>query len=432
VIFNSRTKNIKIELTKNQQLIGALDKGGKDYNNQLKDLHNKAAELTAEHNNRIAQLQGKANEDQSRKDLTDLEQSVREKINTTQQGSVERLAVVDAAIKDEQSRNLQDTSFYRELLTQRVELARKADEDMRKAAADAGKEAADQTLKLGELDLAAKREQLALEESAHRVTAQQRIADELEFAKAEFKLKNDAMNQEMATMDKTGKDYENKLRQLQDKQKQLAQQHENEITAIKSKAEIERNQRILSSEQRFNDSIAQGLTQSLMRHQSFAAVFTSIGNQVVAGMMQNAIKSVMANDFTKESDAAAAARKAYLAGMHFPFPANIVMGPALGALAFASVMAFAGGTDSVPGMGKGDHIPAMLEPGEGVVPGGVMDGLRSMARSGNMGGGKTYHLHHNPTYHVSTIDGDGIRGVLDKHSQEFTKHMTNQLRKMNR
>jgi hypothetical protein len=73
----------------------------------------------------------------------------------------------------------------------------------------------------------------------------------------------------------------------------------------------------------------------------------------------------------------------------------------------------------------------MLEPGEGVVPGGVMDGLRNMARSGSMGGGSTYHDHHSPTYHVQTIDGDGIRGVLDKHSQEFTKHVNNQLRKMN-
>ena len=126
-------------------------------------------------------------------------------------------------------------------------------------------------------------------------------------------------------------------------------------------------------------------------------------------MMQNAIKSVMANDFTKES--AATARKAYLAGMHFPFPANIVMGPALGALAFASVIAFADGTDAVPGNGKGYKIPAMLEPGEGVVPGGVMDGLRNMARSGNMGGGTHLHAHVNPTYNLQAIDTDGMQKV---------------------
>ncbi|MCU1250463.1 MAG: hypothetical protein JWQ49_3492 [Edaphobacter sp.] len=73
-------------------------------------LQDKTEELTREHENRIAQLRAKATEDQARKDLTDYEQSEREKINGTQQGSAERLAATDAAIKDEQSRNLQDTA----------------------------------------------------------------------------------------------------------------------------------------------------------------------------------------------------------------------------------------------------------------------------------------------------------------------------------
>lgn len=160
-----------------------------------------------------------------------------------------------------------------------------------------------------------------------------------------------------------------------------------------------------------------------MGHKSFAAMMTSIGDSVVSGMLQNAIKSILANDMTKESDAAAAARKAYLAGMEFPFPVNVVMAPAMGALAFASVMAFQGGTDSVPGSGRGDKVPAMLEPGEGVVPGGVMDGLRNMARSGSMGGGGDVHVHHNPTYHVQLIDGNGVSQMLKKHDREFTNHM---------
>jgi hypothetical protein len=420
----------QIQLTANQQRIAALDKGGKDYQNQLKGLHQKTEELTAEHTNRIAQLQGKASEDQYRKDLTDMEQAEREKINATQQGSAERLAATDAAIKDEQSRNLQDTSFYRELLTQRVELVRKAAEDEAKEKAAAGKEEADQTLKLGELDLAVKREQMALEDSARHITIQRRLNEELEFANAEFKLKNDAMSKEMDTMDKGGKDYENKLRQLQDKQKQLTQQHENEITAIKDKAEIERNTRVLSAETHFQDSLAGGLTQSLMRHQSFAAAFTGIGNQVVSGMMQNAIKSVLANDYTKESDAAAAARHMYLAGSKFPFPLNVVMAPALGAMAFASVMAFQDG-GVVPGSGKGDKIPAMLEPGEGVVPGGVMDGLRNMARSGNMGGGSHYHVNAHFAPQVHAIDATGVDKMLDKHAGAFQKHFEKTVRKMN-
>jgi hypothetical protein len=176
------------------------------------------------------------------------------------------------------------------------------------------------------LALAAQRENQQLIDKGRRMTLQLRMAEEIKNANDENALKLTVLSQQIAALDKGGKDYENKLKQLQDKQKQLIQAHENEVTAIKDKAEIERNTRILAADTRLNDSLAQGLTQSLMRHQSFAAVFTSIGNQVVSGMMQNAIKSVMANDFTKESDAAAA-RKAFLAGMHFPFPANIVMGP---------------------------------------------------------------------------------------------------------
>ena len=74
----------------------------------------------------------------------------------------------------------------------------------------------------------------------------------------------------------------------------------------------------------------------------------------------------------------------------------------------------------------------MLEPGEGVVPGGVMDGLRSMARSGNMGGGTHMHAHVNPTYNLQALDTDGMQKVLDKHNDTINKHVTNTLRKMNR
>ena len=311
---------------------------------------------------------GKATEDQYRKSIVDLEQSEREKINATMQGSAARLAAIDGALKEEQSKNLQDTSFYRELLTQRVEIERKADEDAKKATADAGKEEANNIEKMGALALAAQREHQQLTDSARRITAQKRLEEEIENANAEYAFKLAAMNKEMSTLDKTGKDYENKLRQLQDKQKQLVQQHENDITAIKEKAAQDQNQKQQAGMTRMVDEISGGLTQVLMRHQSFASMMDTIGNQVVSGMMQTALKSMMTMDMDKERQAASAARSMFLAGAKFPFPANIVMAPALGALAFASMMAFQDGTDSVPGMGRGDHIPAMLEPGEGVVP----------------------------------------------------------------
>jgi hypothetical protein len=93
----------------------------------------------------------------------------------------------------------------------------------------------------------------------------------------EYQLKMTTLARDVAALDKSGKDYTNKLQQLQDKEKQLVQQHENDVTSIREKAEIERNQTILSGEQHFNDQLAQGLTQVLMRHQSFGAMITSIG-----------------------------------------------------------------------------------------------------------------------------------------------------------
>jgi hypothetical protein len=157
-----------------------------------------------------------------------------------------------------------------------------------------------------------------------------------------------------------------------------------------------------------------------------------MGNEVVSGMMENAIKSVLADDFTKEHDAAAAARKAFNIGMSIGGPAGIILGPTFGAAAFAAVMAFEGGTDRVPGVGRGDIVPARLSPGEGVVPGGVMDGLRGLARSGGFTGGHTTVVHVRPTYHVNTIDGDGMQDVLEKHTEQLTKHVERTVRKMGR
>jgi hypothetical protein len=84
----------------------------------------------------------------------------------------------------------------------------------------------------------------------------------------------------------------------------------------------------------------------------------------------------------------------------------------------------------VPGTGRGDIVPAMLEPGEGVIPKSVMDAARS--GGGDNSGGRTTVVHVRPTYHVQTIDGDGMRAALNKHTDVLQKHFENAVRKMNR
>jgi hypothetical protein len=428
--INLAGKEYQIQLTANEQLISALDKGGKDYQNQLKGLQDKTEELTAQHQNTLASLTGKASEEQYRKDLQDLEQNERAKIDATQQGSLARLAALDASIKNEASMNLQDTSHYRELLTARVEAARESALEEAKQAEEAGKQAAENTEKAGEMSIAAEKEATALRDSARRTTDQQRMTEELQFANEETALKMTALSQQIAALDKGGKDYENKLRELQNQEKQLVQQHENDITAIKDKAEMERNSRILSAEQAATSQIASGLTQSIMGHKTWASMITNFGEQAAEGLIRNSLMILMQQDKERLGDARKAATSAYATGEAMG-PAGVVLGPVFAAAAFAGVMAFADG-GIVPGVGTGDVVPAMLTPGEGVVPGGVMDGLSRMARSGDMGGKTEHHIHVRPVYHLQALDKEGMAKVLDKHSDQLQAHFTKTLRKMNR
>jgi hypothetical protein len=377
------------------------------------------------------EAEDKLQQEAHNKAIAELEQSEREKIEATEKGSAGRLAAIDAALKEENKYGLQETGFYRSLLTGRVQLIRDMSLEENKLRAEAGKEAADHAQKMGELELAAEREKDQLRMSAHHTTEQQRLAEEEKIANQDYQIKLASLQKQVAALDKGSHEYENKLKALQNKETELTKQHENEITAIKDKAEMDRNARMLAGINKEQEMIASGFASVLMRHQSFGAMMLSIEDQIATGMLKNALVDMMTMDMTRERDAAHAARQMFIAGSHLPFPANIVAAPAMGAAAFAAVMAFADG-GMVPGVGRGDIVPAMLTPGEHVADKELTDGLRGMVRNGGTGGGHSpVHLHYRPTYHVNTIDGDGIRGTLSKHADEFHKHVEKTLRRMN-
>jgi hypothetical protein len=427
--FAGRDRDVKEAA--NQAEIAALDRSGKDYQNQLKALNEKTLEIDNEYTTKTAELKAKASVEVYSRDLERFEQSEREKIEATQQGSTARLAVIDGAIKEEQSRNLQDTNFFRELLNMRVETTQQEAEEEGKLRQDAAKEDAENTEKMGALSIQAEKQHMALMESARRVTIAQQIADDTTIANDEYALKMSALGKKIAGLDKSGKEYNNNLKQLQDQEKQQTQQHEDELTAIKEKAQQQSNQRILAADTQFQDSLARGLTQSIMGHQTWSKMLLNLGDQVVGGMIQNAIKSMLADDMTKEKDAAKAARSAFNIGLSIGGPVGIILGPVMGAAAFAAVMAFATGTDRVPGVTHGDTVPAMLTPGEGVVPGGVMDGLRNMARNGGFDQGPRYTIHAPIRMSASVMDADGVDKVFTQHSDRIQKHFENTLRRMN-
>lgn len=426
-------KDRDIKLAANAAEIAALDKSGKDYQNQLKALQEKTLEIKNEYSTKAAELQSKASVDEYSRDLRDLETAERQKIAATQEGSAARVAAIDSALKEEQSKGLADTNFFRELLNSRVQAARQEAEEEGKLRADAAREEADNTEKMGMLALAAEKQKAALIDSLRRVSMDQRTAEEIAFANQEYTIKMQALQQEIDGLDKSGKDYLNHLQKLQNQETQLTQAHENEITAIKDKAEQQQNQSMLSAYQRLVNITAQGLTQSIMGHQSWARTLQSLGDQVVSGMLENAIKSMMTLDMDRERQAAKAARLGFTWGMQYGGPAAPVLAPIMAAGMFAAVMAFEGGTDRVPGVGRGDIVPTMLEPGEGIVPGGVMDGLRNVARNGGFDqGGQRTVVHVSPTYHVQVLDGDGMKATLEKNADQLQRHVERTLRRMNR
>ena len=366
-----------------------------------------------------------------------------DRIDATQEGSAERLAVLRSAMDDAASLYGMDSEQYTKYSNELLKTQRDVDRQLLEAddayqkemghqREEAAREAAASSEKMGMIALAAYKEQIKAQEAARHASDALRLSDALRVADMEYEIKRAALERETAALDKDGKDYQNRLKALQDKEKQLTQQHESEITAIKEKAEAQRAQTVLAAERNLQDSLARGLSLSITGHQTWSKMLLSLGDEVATGMMENAIKSVLANDYTKESDAASAARSAFKAGMKLPFPINLVAAPVLAAGAFAAVMAYESGTDRVPGVGRGDVVPSMLAPGEGVVPGGVMDNLRTMSRNGGFDQRPAPVIHFRPTYHVQTIDGDGWGKALEKHADQTQRHFENAVRRMNR
>ena len=419
-------------LQANSAQIAALDKTGKDYQNQLKAGKDKALEIEAEYNAKVAEMTAASSVAVAARDLQGIETTEREKIAATQQGSAARVAAIDAAIKRVQSLNLQDTDFYRNLLTERVQAARQEAEQEGQLAEQAGIKKAEADLKQGELVLAAHKQAVATMRALQNVSTQQQISDETQAANLEFALQQSALQREIEALDKNGKEYQNKLKALNQQEETLEKQHQATLTEIKEKAEEERNKRILTAENQFRDAVASGLTQVIMGHESFAKMMSQLGDQVVSDVIKNTILILFQQDKQRFGDARTAASNTYSSVSAIPIVGPF-LAPAAAAAAFTAVMAFQQGTDRVPGVGRGDTVPAMLEPGEGVVPGGVMDGLAKVARNGGFDQHKAQHVihvHYAPT--VAAFDSDGVDGILEKHGDRFQQHFERTLRRQNR
>jgi hypothetical protein len=281
------------------------------------------------------------------------------------------------------------------------------------------------------LRLAAAEEHIRHEIAMTRTTDAEKLAAEIEAENGKYEVQQQAYARDIAALDKNGKDYEVKLKQIQDRETELEKEHANKVQQIKDQAAQQAQAKQQQALSRMENGFAQSFLHVLQGHQSFAGAMSGISQQIVSNILQEAIAQKAGLESTKMAEAEAAARKMYLAGAHFPWPTNVVMAPLLGALGFATMMAFESG-GIVPGVGRGDTVPALLEPGESVLPKRLTEGLTHAAQhGGGEGGGKHVHVHHHATYNVQAFDSSGVDAVLEQHSQKFSDHVTRELRKRN-
>jgi hypothetical protein len=371
--------------------------------------------------------------EQYRQEVADTQAGEREVIEATRQGGQDRLNAIDAAIMEERALGLEETNFYRGLWQERIKLVQQMSEEEARQRIEAADIASKHSERTAELELAQERTHFQQLRQTRHVTRDEQIQEDMELANHEYAINMANFKRQEQALDTNGKDYANKLKQIQDQEYELTQQHNDQMALLNDKAQQDQAAHLKAGLDQEREMFASNFASVLMGHQTFAQMMGSIGDQLLSKMLQQAIQDAMIADFSKEKDAANAARKMFIAGTKFPFPANIVMAPVLGAAAFAAMMAFNTGTDMVPGDPRaGDVVNAKLTPGEGVVPGGVMDGLRGVARNGGFQQKPTNHVVMHLHMSGSALDSEGIDRVFTKHADRIQQHVDNHLRRYNR
>ena len=221
----------------------------------------------------------------------------------------------------------------------------------------------------------------------------------------------------------------NKKRELNNKLLELDKQFQNQDQMLEDQAQKKQLTSLQEAENKMRNVSAQSLTQVLMGKESFGKMMQQLDSQIASTALQNMIMSLEqkrgVDGETRLSDARTAAADAWRdAG-------NPILGAVMAAATFAEVMALADG-GIVPGVGLGDTVPAMLTPGEAVLPKRMTEDLQHAAKFGGDNGGGDVHVHYHHTSHIQAFDSTSVDKVLQQHGDKFTKHAVSTLRKMNR
>lgn len=362
-------------------------------------------------------------EQAARDALKQYESEQLDQIARTQEGTQARLNVLRDFVEQDEALQNTDAAFYRSILEQRNHLAAELDKEALRQREQSLKE---QTAALNEAAKESIRHQDTM--SSPQTHSQPEIDESARKEQARYSATREALQKEVALYRQAGLEKVQDAKRINDQIAANEREHQDRMAEL-AKESADANKRAAFD-------VAEHYTEAFARvgtgQEKLSRVFESMAESAVTNSIKAAFAMMAHEKETQLAHAKSAASGAMSAVSNIPIVGPI-LAPIAGAGVFAGAMAFAQGTDAVPGVGRGDIVPTMLTPGEGVVPGGVMDGLRNMARNGGFDGGRSnITVHVRPTYHVNTIDGDGMQDALERHSDQLQRHFENTLRKMNR
>jgi hypothetical protein len=314
--------------------------------------------------------------------------------------------------KDDEIALRADEAFTHEIQEQ--------DAERNKIAQDLGKEEADTTRKMAERKYQAAEEAIKQMEKLGQMHGQAVVDAEVKAQNDVYKAQMQAYQLEIGALDKNSKDYEVKLKAMQDRELELTRDHETKLTQIVTQAEEERKQKVIQAENQMGNVAAETAAKSIIQGKNMEQAFERVGGQMMQTALTNLLQIETVQGRKRLGDARTAAADA------FESAGNPILGGIEAAGAFAAVMAFASG-GIVPGVEKNDVVPAMLTPGEAVLPKNLVDNLK---QSGGAPQNGDTHIHrHYHEYHMHAIDGPSVERMLEKHADKFEKHAESHFRK---
>jgi hypothetical protein len=375
-------------------------------------------------------------EEQTRLDreyLQNFRHSQQDLINATREGTADRLDALQAAMDATAGLYGRDNETYRQYASEYI----RTWNDMSAKTLEAIGKEMDEESRLN--DQAIKQQIAAREVAAKEKTRHSGAMEKIQkpqgndFAEKkaeldrEYNANHDEKVRELADAAKMGKDRVATERRIQDEIAALDRKHVDQTQEIAAEE--------VAAHRQASAGIANNYAQGFLRVAEGQESMRRMSQQVAESIISNSLKAAIATSLHAKDEQLAQA-KVWASGAGSAVSKIPYVGPILAPIAaaagFAAAMAFEGGTDRVPGIDRGDVVPAMLTPGEGVVPGGVMDGLRNIARNGGFEHAPQYHVTTHVHMNASALDSDGMETVLNKHADRLQRHFENTLRRMNR